>query len=167
MLIFWNHGHQSIGTDGYELGSRYHIKVKDMSAPIYQLHSYCEIDLMIGDPFELPSDYARVTDTCNHTLLTTQLQVDGPDEVDPEVELLWYSAWIHPSNQIRINRSCQIVHTIAGVAVDGYLNGSNVVFIPTIHLLPIPRLLILRTKMVDFLDFSMNSMQRMQMEICS
>ena len=63
------------------------VEVKDMSAPVISFTGADEIDLMIGDPFELPSDYASVTDNYdNDTLLTTQLQVDGLDEVDPEVE---------------------------------------------------------------------------------
>ena len=106
-----------------------------MTAPVISFNGDDVIDVLVGESFVLPADFATLSDNFeNATYLETQLTISGTDSVNTETEgnyTILYSVSDSSGNtgtKELIVRVSPPVHVISGVALDGYLSASAVTF---------------------------------------
>ena len=120
---------------GNETNASFTVEIKDMTAPVISFNGDDVIDVLVGESFVLPTDFATLSDNFeNATYLETQLTISGTDSVNTETEgnyTILYSVSDSSGNtgtKELIVRVSPPVHVISGVALDGYLSASAVTF---------------------------------------
>jgi hypothetical protein len=114
------------------------IDVADLSPPtIHFFEGDSSISWLLGDPFILPENYVTVTDNVDADL-TTQLEISGLDllnETEESNQTIYFAVEDSAGNRVE-NKALTIsfqqpAWSITGVAIDGYLSGSVVSFVPS------------------------------------
>jgi hypothetical protein len=114
------------------------VDVADLSPPtIHFFEGDSSISWLLGAPFILPENYVTVTDNVDADL-TTQLEIFGLDllnETEESNQTIYFAAEDSAGNRVE-NKALTIsfqqpAWSIAGVAIDGYLSGSVVSFVPS------------------------------------
>ena len=113
------------------------IDVADLSPPtIHFFQGDSTISWPLGEPFVLPDNYVSATDNVDGDL-SALLEITGLDLLDAEEEsnqTIFFAVTDAAGNRVE-NQALTIsfeqpFFTVAGVAIDGYLSGSSVEFIP-------------------------------------
>ena len=72
---------------GNETNASFTVEIKDMTAPVISFNGDDVIDVLVGESFVLPADFATLSDNFeNATYLETQLTISGTDSVNTEIE---------------------------------------------------------------------------------
>jgi hypothetical protein len=113
------------------------INVTDLSPPTVQFYNDdSSISWLLGVPFVLPENYVTATDNVDGDL-SDQIEVSGINLLDENIEsnqTVYFAVTDSSGNRVE-NQPLTISFeqpsfSIAGVAIDGYLSGSSVEFIP-------------------------------------
>ena len=112
------------------------VQVADKASPEISFSDEEPINYLLGLPFVMPENFYSASDEVDGNL-TSSVQISGIDLLDPNSTLLQtITLSVTDSSGNLASRDLKIQYeeptfTLSGMAIDGYLKGSSVSFIPT------------------------------------
>ena len=111
------------------------IQISDQTAPVISFSDDGPINYLLGLPFLMPENYITAIDDVDGNV-TLSVQIDGIESLDPNstlIQTITVNVTDSTGNLSSENLEIQFeepTFTLSGLAIDGYLQGSSVSFIP-------------------------------------